>query len=286
MSRTISLCFSVIAGRPAINYLAIAFLFLLAPTAHALQLASSTFDSGDEGWKVTGDAQSATPTYVSTGGNPGGFIRGFDNVVGGVWVWTAPAKFLGNMSAAYGFPLTYDLRMRGSGPLFDDSDVILTGSGVSLYLIKTPPVPQDLTWTPYSALIQDTANWHVGAYSGPSATESQIRSVLTNVTSLQIRGEFITGSDNGDLDNVILNGGLAGDYNQNGIVDAADYVVWRKGLSTTYNSSDYNVWRANFGRTSASALSTAIPEPASPVAALLVISFLTTLRYRPATTSK
>ena len=61
----------------------------------------------------------------AAGGNPGGFIRGVDSVVGGVWFFSAPSKFLGDDSAAYGQHLSFDLRMRGSGPLFDDSDVIL-----------------------------------------------------------------------------------------------------------------------------------------------------------------
>jgi hypothetical protein len=39
-----------------------------------------------------------------------------------------------------------------------------------------------------------------------------------------------------------------GDYNGDGIVNAADYVVWRKGLDATYTQDDYNVWRANFGQ--------------------------------------
>jgi hypothetical protein len=48
---------------------------------------------------------------------------------------------------------------------------------------------------------------------------------------------------------------VTGDYNNSGAVDAADYVLWRKGLplqnegatpgSTT--PEDYDVWRANFG---------------------------------------
>jgi hypothetical protein len=53
--------------------------------------------------------------------------------------------------------------------------------------------------------------------------------------------------------------GTSGDYNRNGVVDAADYVVWRDNLDaevTLPNDStpgmvtieDYNVWRANFGR--------------------------------------
>jgi parallel beta-helix repeat protein len=66
---------------------------------------------------------------------------------------------------------------------------------------------------------------------------------------------------------------LAGDYNRDGAVNAADYVVWRK---TDGAQAGYNPWRANFGRTvnlgatagstSASSVepssSTSIPEPA------------------------
>ena len=40
--------------------------------------------------------------------------------------------------------------------------------------------------------------------------------------------------------------GLPGDYNQDGAVDAADYIVWRK---TDGSPEAYNTWRSNFGRT-------------------------------------
>jgi len=66
---------------------------------------------------------------------------------------------------------------------------------------------------------------------------------------------------------------LLGDYNHNGIVDAGDYVVWRKGLGTTFTQNDYNVWRANYGRTSGSGsganVNLAVPEPATAVLLLL-----------------
>src|SRR6478736_2165882 len=57
---------------------------------------------------------------------------------------------------------------------------------------------------------------------------------------------------------------LFGDYNRNGIVDGADFVVWRKALGTsgvtafsgadgdgdtTIDQDDYGVWRAHFGMT-------------------------------------
>jgi formylglycine-generating enzyme required for sulfatase activity len=61
-----------------------------------------------------------------------------------------------------------------------------------------------------------------------------------------------------------------GDFNEDGGVDAADYVVWRKGLGTTYTQDDFATWRANFGATVGSgagaresddAKSPIVPEP-------------------------
>jgi hypothetical protein len=68
--------------------------------------------------------------------------------------------------------------------------------------------------------------------------------------------------------------GLPGDYNGNGVVDAADYVVWRK---TGGTQEQYNTWRANFGRTSgaASLASVTAPEPASFVLLILGAAVLT-----------
>ena len=73
---------------------------------------------------------------------------------------------------------------------------------------------------------------------------------------------------------------LPGDYNQNGVVDAADYVVWRKksgsGISLPNDDTpgvgpdDYTRWRAHFGQTrsgsgfgSGLAAGSSVPEPSS-----------------------
>ena len=57
---------------------------------------------------------------------------------------------------------------------------------------------------------------------------------------------------------------LFGDYNNNGTVDAADYVVWRKNDGTRF---EYDSWRANFGRTdgngSGASANASVPEPAT-----------------------
>jgi len=80
----------------------------------------------------------------------------------------------------------------------------------------------------------------------------------------------------------------AGDFNRDGVVNAADYVVWRKTLNQSINlgtgadgnldgsvnQADFDVWRANFGRTYTSgsgASITGVPEPSSLGLMLIVI---------------
>jgi autotransporter-associated beta strand protein len=82
----------------------------------------------------------------------------------------------------------------------------------------------------------------------------------------------------------VLSVALAGDYNGNGVVDTADYTVWRDSLgqmgtglaadgdaSGTIDAGDYNVWKLHFGAVSpgigagsgagATGSASAVPEP-------------------------
>jgi hypothetical protein len=89
---------------------------------------------------------------------------------------------------------------------------------------------------------------------------------------------------------------LAGDYNVNGVVDAADYTVWRDRLGGpgillndaspgSVSPADYDVWKANFGAVSpgigagsgsgtTGSASAAVPEPSSIVLVFLGIAGL------------
>jgi hypothetical protein len=74
---------------------------------------------------------------------------------------------------------------------------------------------------------------------------------------------------------------LPGDYNDDGVVDAADYVVWRDNLgqsvllpndpsSGVVTQDDYGVWRANFGSTLRSGFGAAVTTVPEPVTVLLI----------------
>jgi hypothetical protein len=68
-----------------------------------------------------------------------------------------------------------------------------------------------------------------------------------------------------EVDAAILPQPVAGDYDNNGTVDAADFVVWRNGDSPDDTQAGYDLWRANFGRPGAGLGTSvsAVPEPAS-----------------------
>jgi hypothetical protein len=66
---------------------------------------------------------------------------------------------------------------------------------------------------------------------------------------------------------------MRGDFNQDGTVDAADYVVWRKSLQgLRATAAYYAMWRATFGNTTLSgAAQAAVPEPTAAALALVAL---------------
>ena len=106
-----------------------------------------------------------------------------------------------------------------------------------------------LKWSPsgYEFYFDDTLLWTV--------TQAVSRRSEYMILSSEVRdgnwagnvpaggyGSFASSVTNVQVDYVRVYAGVPGDFNGNGTVDAADYVVWRKGLATMYTQTDYDVW--------------------------------------------
>jgi hypothetical protein len=85
--------------------------------------------------------------------------------------------------------------------------------------------------------------------------------------------------------------GVPGDCNGNDTVDAADYVLWRKGgplfnevTPGTVNAADYTAWRSHFGNTSGSgagdSTNAIVPEPATGVMLMFALVVCGLVRRR------
>ena len=138
-----------------------------------------------------------------------------------------------------------------------------------------------------------TGGWNTWQY-----VTLQSQQLLAGTNSIQVTS---TGSSGPNLDHLLLATlpNSYGDYNQNGIVDAGDYLVWRRTKGTAVprgtgadgnangivDDDDFNFWRTRFGtavpRGSGVALETSsVPEPGSALALMTGIVALLTSRIR------
>ena len=190
--------------------LVLAMTTFLRPT-HAGVVASSTFDTDSDGWGAVGlpyptvgppytVIQPSLPTYVVAGGNPGGYLENTDNLNSTVY-WVAPAKFLGNVSSVYGGTLAFDLFDAPNDRPLDQEDIIRIGGGKTV--VYDTAYNPSADWTHYLVNIGKTG-WKVDNLSGAEATQTDMLTVLSNLNTIYIRGEYQLGVDTRGIDNVVL----------------------------------------------------------------------------------
>jgi hypothetical protein len=174
-----------------------------APPAIARTLISHEFNQSSEGWHLTTDTGSAEPVFAATGGDPGGCIGGRDEEIGETWYFRAPLAVLRQLPAAEDGLIAFSLRQSTNvdGGFLDDDVVIVGKAGRLGYRFGRGSAP-GTAWKRFSVRLSASAGWTWNG--GRPATQAQFRSVLAAPLSLEIRGEYMTGPDEGFLDNFEL----------------------------------------------------------------------------------
>lgn len=157
------------------------------------------FENGTDGWTVVDYASSnydGTPSttsaiaYQENWGDPGGFVHATDPSSGSFY-FNAPTASLGDFSAFIGGTLSYSRYTTPATPAWrGDADVILSGAG--LVLVSLGETNPGTTWDSLSFNLTASA-WHLDTLSGAAPTAQQFASVLSSLSVLRIRGEYVDG---------------------------------------------------------------------------------------------
>jgi len=187
------------------------FLVVLSLAAFAVRCASAQpqvgatlvrheFTESAQGWIISGDSEATEPVFTTTGGHPGGCITGIDEALGETWYFHAPDTVLHQLPLAINGRISFSLKQSGPQISLNDDDIVITGpAGRLSYRFKTAP---GTDWTGFSVQLSESAGWTWNW--NKHATQAQIQSVLAAPTRLEIRGEYVTGPDQGSLDNFML----------------------------------------------------------------------------------
>jgi probable HAF family extracellular repeat protein len=187
--------------------------------------------------------------------NANGQVAGFSNTTGDaayhayLWTPTVPNGISGTMQdlTTLGGLNSYSYNIGAGGQVVGASEVEITSDDTHAFLYTSGSGMVDL-----NTLIDPLSGW-----------ELLDASAINDAG--QITGQGLIGDE---YHAYLLTPVLApGDFNHDGAVDAADYVVWRK---TDGTPPGFNLWRNNFGQSTGSGGNAAIepadssvPEPAA-----------------------
>ena len=204
---------------PRLNLRAVtlAGLFLGGALSASAGIVISDFSTDADGWTLADNDPSSTLTYISTGGNPDGFIQFNDAASGANDVFSAPAKFLGDDSGFLNGFLNFDLAHNAPADGIATNPLVITdGVGDTLSLILSAPATSNspYTWTNYNFALNTTTPFVFDGgtnssngftFSGGTvATQPQILGVLANVTSIYVPADMHNGTELTGLDNFSL----------------------------------------------------------------------------------
>ena len=185
------------------GWMCVAFVMGLM-AVEARGTVSSTFDTDTDGWfKLPGSDSGSSVDWVSTGGNPDGYMRYNEVGSGFVDFAAAPAKFLGDKSAYYGGTLSFDILTNTlSNPTNRSDQVKLIGGGIELKYELDDPSPTG-QWHARSIDLIESAGW-INTADNQAPDLSEMLSVLGDLTALHLLTDYRNGSETPSYDNVVL----------------------------------------------------------------------------------
>jgi hypothetical protein len=270
-----------------------------------LWMAGNSSPAGSGGVRYT-TFGSTTSTQVSNSTNNGRVVGIFNDAASQpqLYVSSGSGSFIGVNSVGTGLPTTSGQTMTNlpgtlpdsTNPMdfwFADANTLYKangtggGQGIAKFTFNAGTSNWDLQYTLNPGTTGTTgAGGITGVVSG-STTTLYATNYLNELVSIVDTGSgstptlLATAPTNTTFRGIAFvnstPAGVQGDYNNNGIVDAADYVLWRNGgpllndPSAGVQATDYDFWRSRFGANSGSGSGAAVPEPAGAV--LLLIGF-------------
>jgi arabinogalactan endo-1,4-beta-galactosidase len=213
------------------------------------------------------------------------------------WEQRLEHQFNDSFQEVSGTPVDVRLAVEVDGQWYATAEVFTTtDTGVS----STGP------WDLYSRDFDPAASeWLELTLSGSSVTlgavaDGDLAGELTGIGFVGTFAQYQTVNFNFVEISVAVPLLLPGDFNGDGVVDAADYTVWRDNLGTSFDlngngdesegsggvvdQADYDLWKAQFGTTTsgpgALAESAAVPEPPTHVILMLALGVVGVLRRR------
>jgi T5SS/PEP-CTERM-associated repeat protein len=224
---------------------------------------------------------------------------GTNDIYGTVRIQTTASKISasGGSTAVFHDPVT---NTGGTIEVFPGSTIVYlqglttTGSSASLAVALSDPETNPDGAIEVSGDASLAGNLNVSFAAGFKPTAGDVFPILSAAGAITgslnlASAPALPGGMQWDLDmntsSVLLSVVATGDYNGNGVVDTADYIVWRNSLNQQgsglaadsngdhiVNAADYEFWRSRIGNVIAPGLggSAAIPEPAT--ASLLLLT--------------
>lgn len=171
------------------------------PPPPAAERIETNFDEGAlEGWSQRGGGTPLTLSNRHVTAPASAAVSGSGTAE---WWYIASSRYVGDLSAYYGGDISYQFQWDGppvaarrSGP-----DLVIVAQNGRRLTYRYPILQPRDQWRDYIAFLREGEGWEV---DGQRAFETDIRSVLAAVRSIEIRGSRRLAPDAGFIDRVIL----------------------------------------------------------------------------------